>query len=152
MPAASDALPVDHPDEMTAAEPEPVPAKPPRYSPSFEAIWLAYPTSGGMSKAKAYAAYKALKPDGEMADAILTGIANWKRGQRWQEGYVMSLERWLKERNWEVTVDPWSPSQPQSSPRGKNPPVAPREAGIVAWQRRRASQRSGSSALGVGLH
>ena len=84
--------------------------KPPRYSKPFDAFWAAYPSQDGRAwpKPATYAIWQRLKPDGELADAILAGVTAWLQGRDWQRGYIMRPDRWLKERSWEEPPEPWS--------------------------------------------
>jgi uncharacterized protein YdaU (DUF1376 family) len=52
-------------------------------------------------RALAEAAYLRLRPDSELARAILSGHASACAGRQWQEGYVPDLHRWLRSRGWE---------------------------------------------------
>lgn len=112
-----EAPPVDAPP---AAPSKPVKAT--KYPATFEAFWAAYPKGDGFIKADAYAQFKALKPDGDLVDAMLAGIERWRHGRRWQQGMVMAPARWLKGRAWEAEIEPWEPppdADARASPNGR---------------------------------
>lgn len=107
----------NHEDTQAAPEPpRPVapasigPAKPAKYSPAFEAFWAAYPRQDGRAwpKPTAYDEWRKLRPDGELADAILAGVVAWKAGRDWRCGYISRPDRWLKARSWEEPPEAWS--------------------------------------------
>jgi hypothetical protein len=86
------------------------PAKPPKYTPSFEAFWRSYPRPNGRAwdKPATYAAWRKLRPDGEMADAICAGVAAWRLGRDWQREFVKAPAKFLDGRLWEEPPDPWN--------------------------------------------
>lgn len=114
------------PAHVTREEPA-APASPPRYSAPFEAFWRPYPRPDGRAwdKPAAYKAYRRLRPDGEMADAIIAGVAAWALGRDWQRGFIKSPANFLAGRLWETPPEPWSGSDPaRASPvaNGHGPP------------------------------
>ena len=82
------------------------------YTTTFLEVWESYPTSGGMSKADAFDVYQEINPDAATHARILTSIEEWKQGRQFRQGFVMHLAKWLRARNWEVRVEPWSDEEP----------------------------------------
>lgn len=68
-----------------------------KYPPDFLAFMAEYPRPDGQpwNKAIAYAAWKRVAITPAEVYAIMLGVAAWKRGRRWQEGYILRPDRWL---------------------------------------------------------
>jgi hypothetical protein len=97
----------DAPARDTPAREEP--AKPPKYTPAFETFWRSYPRPNGRAwdKPATYAAWRRLRPDGEMADAICAGVAAWRLGRDWQREFIKAPAKFLDGRLWEEPPEPW---------------------------------------------
>ena len=50
------------------------------------------------------AAWRSLKPDAGLQQAIVTAVEAQTRSRKWREGYVKAPHRWLKDRNWEDEI------------------------------------------------
>ncbi len=104
------------------------PTMAPKYTPAFERFWHEYPRGNGRAwiKADAYAEWKRLRPDGDMADLILSSVVAWKAGRDWQQGHIHRPDRWLKGRAFEECPEPYQAVGEQSaraSPNGRHDPV-----------------------------
>lgn len=75
-----------------------------QYSVEFEAFWTAYPRK--TAKGDAWKAWRKLKPDSALREAILAGIDMHKRTLDWQRAggqFVPYPASWLNKRRWEDT-------------------------------------------------
>lgn len=110
------------------------PQKRTTYTPEFEDFWRHYPQSYG--KSDAFKAWQQIAP--ENWPEVMTGLAEWKQCQRWQEGFVKDCAAWLKKGWWAETPPPArAPTQPTT---GKTKP----DFGEMA--RRMREQQEGLSA------
>lgn len=80
------------------------------YTPEFESFWSVYPKGHG-TKSLAFAEWKRLSAE-QQAEAAAS-IPAFKAGRRWQEGYIVDCERFLKRLAFESPPDPWTPTAPQ---------------------------------------
>ena len=84
---------------------EPTPDKPARtrtYPEHFERTWADYPAGHKQDKPGTFKVYQAVKPDAEVQQAMTDGLQQWLLCQRWQEGVIVDMKRWVKERRWEA--------------------------------------------------
>lgn len=63
----------------------------------FDLFWAAYHQKGKSSKTKAREEWMKRKPP---ADKVMEGLARWQTSQRWQDGYVVAADRFLREERW----------------------------------------------------
>lgn len=114
-------------EAVTATEPE----EPPTplgdaFPPEFVEFWQSYPTGHG-SKPKSLVAWKKVR--GEHL-AIMAGLAEWHRSERWQKGMVKAAEIFLRDRLWE------NPAPPGSAFNGVPYfPPGSGDAAVEAWKR-----------------
>jgi hypothetical protein len=91
----------------------------PHYSATFEAFWRQYPRRE--KKPGAWSAWQKIAPPrgptGEMADAILAGVATWLLSEQWQRGIYPHAATWLNGRQWED--EPAMAGPPRASPNGR---------------------------------
>lgn len=105
-PAASGAdaplLPLLADGDVTAAEPEPAPTKPPRASPrytaDFLAFWEPYPAGHKDDKQGTFAEYQKQKPDPAV---VAAGLQRWLKSKRWKtDGMICDAKKFVKEARW----------------------------------------------------
>lgn len=68
----------------------------------FDVFWSAYPRH--VAKQAALSAWQKLKPDGELLDRIMEGLARWKASDDWQRDdgrYIPHPATWLNGKRWE---------------------------------------------------
>lgn len=92
--------PIPNPVGEESPTPPPRARVTPIYSEQFEQFWPEYPKGHGSKKAT-YAQWRKLNPDAELFDAIMVGLAAWKRSDRWKRDFVVASERWVRDRLWE---------------------------------------------------
>ena len=76
--------------------------KPAEAEAAFERFWNIYPKAVG--KSETIAAWNNLNPDPELQQAIMDGLARWKRSEEWakQGGqYIPRPVNWLTAKRWE---------------------------------------------------
>lgn len=71
----------------------------------FEVLWDAYPKAGKVAKQKARDAWMRLQPRPRMDD-VAEGLRRWYRSRRWAEGYIVHLDRFIRERRWQDDPEP----------------------------------------------
>lgn len=114
-----------NPPEGDEPTPEPEPKPKPRrkrkvksdpdYRPElFENFWEKYP--GGGSRARAVAAWDALKPDDALIAEMARALKRQKASRMWQEGIgIPHASTWLNQRRWTDKL-PEHPEAPHPSP------------------------------------
>jgi hypothetical protein len=75
----------------------------------FEVLWDAYPKAGKVAKQKARDAWMRLEPAPRM-DHVAEGLKKWYRSRRWAEGFIVHLDRFIRERRWEDDPEPTAES------------------------------------------
>jgi hypothetical protein len=70
----------------------------------FAAFWLAYPVKGRVGRGAAEKAWATIKPDTALQQRMLLAIAQQKRSERWQNGYIPNAATWLNQKRWEDAV------------------------------------------------
>lgn len=109
------------------------------YPDDFEAFWTQYPRGHG-SKAAAYGEWRKLDPDADLVAEILYGLAAWQVSDRWQRGYIVDAERFLKRGLWENPAP-----QARASPARNGKPTLTEVAGEwLAEQEQQTHERSGN--------
>ena len=64
----------------------------------FDLFWAAYHAKGKSSKVKTREEWMKRKPP---AAEVMAGLARWSTSQRWQDGFVVGAEKFLKEERWQ---------------------------------------------------
>ena len=79
--------------------------------PFFDVFWSEYPKK--MNKSMAVKAWVKLKPDSELLNKIMEGLARWKQSESWQRDngrFIPYPASWLNGRRWEDEVQTVSSS------------------------------------------
>ena len=79
--------------------------------PFFDVFWSEYPKK--MNKSTAVKAWAKLKPDSELLNKIMEGLARWKQSESWQRDngrFIPYPASWLNGRRWEDEVQTVSSS------------------------------------------
>lgn len=125
-------------DELEPRELEPreldIPPKSPKgevFAPEFLELWASYPKGHG-SKGKSYQAWKKIR---HQHAAIMAGLAQWHRSERWAKGYIKACELWLRDGLWE------NPPEGLGQPTQPNRPLSVEQAQAEANARFRESMR-----------
>lgn len=74
---------------------------------AFTTFWEAYPRK--IAREEAWEAWKTLKPDGETAQRIMTGLEIWKKSEQWQDDggrYIPGAAKFLAQRYWDCPPVP----------------------------------------------
>lgn len=72
---------------------------------SFSVFWEAYPKK--VSKPDAMKAWKKLKPNAKLMQAIMEGLSRWKQSDQWNREagqYIPYPATWLNKRRWEDDI------------------------------------------------
>lgn len=116
--------PYNPPTEESKPKRKRQPKMVPQYSPErFEQFWEIYP--GGGSRAKAAAAWDALKPDGVLIDQMAKALSLQMKTQQWKDGIgIPHASTWLNQKRWTDKLPP-----------PKNTPPSPLPASPGGWVR-----------------
>jgi hypothetical protein len=86
-------------------KPEPKPRRS-AYSEDFEAFWSDYPKGHGI-KSEAFAEWRRL--DDEQRRQARDALPAFRSGERWQRGFILDAQRFLKKLAFESPPEPWTP-------------------------------------------
>jgi ferredoxin-thioredoxin reductase catalytic subunit len=75
-------------------------------NPDFARFWASYPEQYRIAKGSARKAWLKLKPNRQLVEQIMAKLAQQKQSEKWQNGYVVSPERYLLEERWEDYCGP----------------------------------------------
>lgn len=97
---------------------------PKRYPADFERLWTRFPQKGRTDKPGAFAEFKRQRPS---PDELDSGLTRWEQSQRWADGFIVSLKKWLHERRFEEEPEP--AGRARASPNGRH--ITPSKVDII---------------------
>ncbi len=96
------------------------------YESFFDEFWAEYPVCENRTNEQgALKKFIALKPTRELLDKMLRSLKVWKKTDKWQKGFILAPNRWLKERCWEDEIKTQTPSRPTHTPTAQPVSVNP---------------------------
>lgn len=92
-----------------------LPEKEPTYPKAMETFWNAYDAQGRerSSRSQVFAVWARMKPSDELTTAIMEGLAQWTRSEKWRDGFAPGAHLFLKRRLW--AERPALPTAPKPS-------------------------------------
>lgn len=74
----------------------------------FNEFWFSYPKQGRINKTRCQTLYWQARERGVAAAALHNALECWKQGQRWKEGFICHLQKWLNQEYYNNPPEPYN--------------------------------------------